>query len=63
MVRVRDAVRTGSYRKAVQSSDWVGYLVADILGMDAKISAPVVPVPLIERDRNWSVVPRPTLPT
>jgi hypothetical protein len=36
MHHVREVVRSGSYQKAPQSKDWVGYAVAEIVGLDAK---------------------------
>jgi hypothetical protein len=35
MHRVREVVRSGRYQKAAQSKDWVGYAVAEVVGLDA----------------------------
>jgi hypothetical protein len=34
MQRCRNVVQGGAYRQSVQSSEWVGYVVADVLGID-----------------------------
>jgi hypothetical protein len=37
MHRVRELVRSGSFRKDLRADDWVGHAVADVLGLDLDI--------------------------